>query len=144
MKRQVVSKKSRAQSRLRLACHHDSLTPLCAHRILKHIERVFISVTLNASGVTFAKPDREAWQRELADLFRRRKVLAHAARPNQHDSVQAVGMRCTGGNAAPGASTNAVGGHWRALTAFRARLPATMTRATCKMHRVRVRKTTPT
>ncbi|KAL0041381.1 hypothetical protein WJX79_001388 [Trebouxia sp. C0005] len=45
-------------------------------------------------------------------------------------------MRCTGGNAAPGASTNAVGGHWRALTAFRARLPATMTRATCKMHRV--------
>lgn len=45
-------------------------------------------------------------------------------------------MRFTGGKAAPGPSTSAVGGPWRALTAFRARLPATMTRATCKMHRV--------
>ncbi|DBA94868.1 TPA: hypothetical protein ACH3X1_002404 [Trebouxia sp. C0004] len=45
-------------------------------------------------------------------------------------------MRCAGGKAAPGPATDAVGGHWRAFTAFRARLPVTMTRATCKMHRV--------
>ena len=127
---------------LRLAWPHDHWVPLCAHSIFQTNRTGLFQRHARCERGDIHQTGRRG--KGLADRFRRRKFLATAARPNQHDSVRIVSMRCTGGKAAPGPSSRAVGGHWRALTAFRARLPATMAGATFKMHRVRVRKITKT
>ena len=64
MKRRGVKKKSRVRNR---DCAWHVITTTWSHsaRIVysKQIELVYSSVTLDASAVTFTKPNQEAWQR---------------------------------------------------------------------------------